>query len=212
MRHLQVAVFYEDFGADWMNIGDLELIRRSKEGDLDAFNEIVARYQRQVFNTAARILGGTSHADDATQETFISAYRAIGSFRGVNLAPWLLRIAKNQCYDMIRSMRRRPADSLEENLANPSFVRAQSGGSAEDETLRSELGAEIQRAILSLPFDQRLVVTLIDVQGFSYEEAAEAAEVSIGTVKSRLSRGRARVRDHLRGLGELLPPEFRQTI
>ena len=212
MRHLQVAVFYEDFGADWMNIGDLELIRRSKEGDLDAFNEIVARYQRQVFNTAARILGGTSHADDATQETFISAYRAIGSFRGVNLAPWLLRIAKNQCYDMIRSMRRRPADSLEENLANPSFVRAQSGGSAEDETLRSELGAEIQRAILSLPVDQRLVVTLIDVQGFSYEEAAEAAEVSIGTVKSRLSRGRARVRDHLRGLGELLPPEFRQTI
>ena len=212
MRHLQVAVFYEDFGADWMNIGDLELIRRSKEGDLDAFNEIVARYQRQVFNTAARILGGTSHADDATQETFISAYRAIGSFRGVNLAPWLLRIAKNQCYDMIRSMRRRPADSLEENLANPSFVRAQSGGSAEDETLRSELGAEIQRAILSLPVDQRLVVTLINVQGFSYEEAAEAAEVSIGTVKSRLSRGRARVRDHLRGLGELLPPEFRQTI
>ena len=212
MRHLQVAVFYEDFGADWMNIGDLELIRRSKEGDLDAFNEIVARYQRQVFNTAARILGGTSHADDATQETFISAYRAIGSFRGVNLAPWLLRIAKNQCYDMIRSMRRRRADSLEENLANPSFVRAQSGGSAEDETLRSELGAEIQRAILSLPVDQRLVVTLIDVQGFSYEEAAEAAEVSIGTVKSRLSRGRARVRDNLRGLGELLPPEFRQTI
>ncbi|MCY4581023.1 MAG: sigma-70 family RNA polymerase sigma factor, partial [Chloroflexi bacterium] len=100
----------------------------------------------------------------------------------------------------------------EENLANPSFVRAQSGGSAEDETLRNELGAEIQRAILSLPVDQRLVVTLIDVQGFSYEEAAEAAEVSIGTVKSRLSRGRARVRDHLRGLGELLPSEFRQTI
>lgn len=195
-----------------MNIGDLELIRRSKEGDLDAFNEIVARYQRQVFNTAARILGSTSYADDATQETFISAYRAIGKFRGVNLAPWLLRIAKNQCYDMIRAMRRRPADSLEENLANPAFVRAQSGGSAEDETLRSELGAEIQRAILSLPVDQRLVVTLIDLQGFSYEEAAEAAEVSIGTVKSRLSRGRARVRDHLRGLGELLPPEFRQTI
>ena len=195
-----------------MNIGDLELIRRSKEGDLDAFNEIVARYQRQVFNTAARILGGTSYADDATQETFISAYRAIGKFRGVNLAPWLIRIAKNQCYDMIRGMRRRPSDSLEENLTNPSFVRAQSSGSAEDETLRGELGSEIQRAILSLPEEQRLLVTLIDVQGFSYEEAAEVAGVSKGTVKSRLSRGRARVRDHLRGLGELLPPEFRQTL
>ena len=194
-----------------MNTGDLELIRRSKEGDLDAFNEIVARYQRQVFNTAARVLGSASYADDATQETFISAYRAIGNFRGVNLAPWLLRIAKNQCYDMIRTMRRRPADSLEENLANPAFVRAQSGGSAEDETLRGELAAEIQRAILTLPVEQRLLVTLIDVQGFSYEEASEAAEVSIGTVKSRLSRGRARVRSHLRGLGELLPPEFRQS-
>ena len=195
-----------------MNIGDLELIRRSKEGDLDAFNEIVARYQRQVFNTAARILGGTSYADDATQETFISAYRAIGKFRGVNLAPWLLRIAKNQCYDMIRGMRRRPSDSLEENLTNPSFVRAQSSGSAEEETLRGELGSEIQRAILSLPEDQRLVVTLIDVQGFSYEEAAEVAGVSLGTVKSRLSRGRGRVRDYLRGLGELLPREFRQIL
>ena len=194
-----------------MNTGDLELIRRSKEGDLDAFNEIVARYQRQVFNTAARILGSASYADDATQETFISAYRAIGKFRGVNLAPWLLRIAKNQCYDMIRSMRRRPSDSLEENLTNPTFVAAQSGGSAEEGALRGELAAEIQRAILSLPEAQRLVVTLIDVQGFSYEEAAEAAEVSIGTVKSRLSRGRARIRDHLRGLGELLPSEFRQS-
>ena len=194
-----------------MNIGDLELIRRSKEGDLDAFNEIVARYQRQVFNTAARILGSTSYADDATQETFISAYRAIGKFRGVNLAPWLLRIAKNQCYDMIRSMRRRPSDSLEENLTNPSFVAVQSGGSAEEETLRGELATEIQRAILSLPKEQRLVVTLIDVQGFSYEEAAEVAEISIGTVKSRLSRGRARIRNHLRGLGELLPSEFRQS-
>ena len=194
-----------------MNIGDLELIRRSKEGDLDAFNEIVARYQRQVFNTAARILGSTSYADDATQETFISAYRAIDKFRGVNLAPWLLRIAKNQCYDMIRAMRRRPADSLEENLTNPQVARAQSGRSPEEETLRGELAAEIQRAILSLPAEQRLLVTLIDVQGFSYEEAAEAAEVSIGTVKSRLSRGRARIRDHLRGLGELLPSEFRQS-
>lgn len=193
-----------------MNIGDLELIRRSKDGDLDAFNEIVARYHRQVFNTAARILGSASYADDATQETFISAYRAIDRFRGVNLAPWLVRIAKNQCYDMIRAMRRRPADSLEENLTNPSVTRAQVSSNPEEETLRGELAAEIQRAILSLPPEQRLVVTLIDVQGFSYADAADAADVSIGTVKSRLSRGRARIRDHLRGLGELLPPEFRQ--
>ena len=195
-----------------MNIGDLELIRRSKEGDLDAFNEIVARYQGRVFNTAARILGSASYADDATQETFISAYRAIGKFRGVNLAPWLLRIAKNQCYDMIRAMRRRPADSLEENLTNPAVVRVQVGGSPEEEALRGELAAEIQRAILSLPEEQRLVVTLIDVQGFSYAEAADIARASTGTVKSRLSRGRARVRDHLRELGELLPPEFRQSL
>ncbi len=194
-----------------MNIGDLELIRRSKEGDLEAFNEIVARYRKQVFNTAARILGSTSYADDATQETFISAYRAIGKFRGVNLAPWLIRIAKNQCYDMIRSMRRRPSDSLEENLANPAFTRMQNIRSPEDETLRGELAAEIQRAILSLPAAQRLMVILIDVQGFSYEEAAEVAGVSKGTVKSRLSRGRARIRDYMRDLGELLPSEFRQS-
>ncbi|MXY46053.1 MAG: RNA polymerase sigma factor [Chloroflexi bacterium] len=195
-----------------MNIGDLELIRRSKEGDLNAFNEIVERYHRQVFNTAARILGSTAHADDATQETFISAYRAIGKFRGVNLAPWLLRIAKNQCYDMLRAMRRRPADSLEGNLMNPSFQPVERGGGPEEATLLSELAAEIQRAILTLPESQRLIITLVDVQGFSYDAAAQVAGISKGTVKSRLSRARARVRDHLRGAGELLPPEFRQTL
>lgn len=195
-----------------MNLGDLELIRRSKEGDLDAFNQIVERYQRQVFNTAARILGNSAQADDATQETFISAYRAIGRFRGVNLAPWLLRIAKNQCYDMLRSARRRPAYSLEENLTNPAFEPTGGDDGPEENALRSELAAEIQRAILTLPKEQRLVVTLVDVQGFSYDEAAEIAGVSKGTIKSRLSRGRAKVRDYLRRKPELLPPEYRQSI
>lgn len=116
----------------------------------------------------------------------------------MDLAPWLLRISKNRCYDVIRARRRRPADSLEENLTNPSIARAHSSGGPEEETLRGEAAAEIRGAVLSLPKEQRLLVTLIDVQGFSYEEAGEAVGVSKGTVKSRLSSGRARVRDRLR--------------
>lgn len=193
-----------------MNLGDLELIRRCKEGDLDAFNQIVERYQRQVFNTAARVLGNQSYADDATQETFISAYKAIGGFRGVNLGPWLLRIAKNQCYDMIRSMRRRPAESLDEGLFDTSLAATEGSHNPEAEALRSEIGAEIQRAIMTLPKDQRLVVVFVDVQGLSYAETAEAMGISTGTVKSRLSRGRRRIRDYLRQKSELLPPEYRQ--
>lgn len=195
-----------------MKPSDLDLIRRSKDGDLDAFNGLVERYQGQVFNVAIRILGSGASADDATQETFIAAYGAIGKFRGDNIRAWLLRIAKNKCYDMMRSMRRRPADSLDDMPYEPTSTAASANPTPEEEAMRGELAAAIQRAIMSLPRDQRAVVVFVDVQGLSYGEAAEAAGVSIGTVKSRLSRGRRTVRDYLRERGgELLPPEFRQT-
>ena len=105
--------------------------------------------------------------------------------RGEDLAPWLLRISKNRRYDVIRARRRRPADSLEENLTNPSIARAHSSGGPEEEALRGEAAAEIQGAVRSLPKEQRLLVTLIDVQEPGYEEAGEAA----GCPRARSSRG-----------------------
>ena len=189
---------------------DDELVRRSKQGDLPAFNQIVERYQSQVYNLSARILGNLTAAEDVGQETFISAHRAIGGFRGGSLRAWLLRIASNLSYDHIRSSRRRPEHSLDQALLSPSFDVPSTSESPEQGAMRGELRAEIQRGILSLPVDQRAVLVMIDVQGLSYEEAAAAAHVSTGTVKSRLSRARSRVRDYMQQHRELLPDQFRQ--
>ena len=187
---------------------DGELASRSKQGDLSAFNLIVERYQSQVYNVSARILGDPTAAEDINQETFISAHRAIGGFRGGSLRAWLLRIATNLCYDNIRASRRRREQSLDQSMLNPGFDVPSSGASPEQRALSSELRAEIQRGILALPPDQRTVLVLIDVQGLSYEEAASAAGVSIGTVKSRLNRARSRVRDYMLRHPELLPGRF----
>lgn len=187
-----------------------QLVERSQQGNLSAFNTIVERYQSQVYNVAARILGDRFLAEDVAQETFISAHRAIGGFRGGSLKAWLLRIASNQSYDTIRSKKRRPADSLEESMENPSFSVPSHEPGPEQMALQSELQEKIQEAIGGLPTDQRAVLVFIDVQGLSYDETAEAVGTSIGTVKSRLSRARARVRDALMEHRELLPDQFRQ--
>ena len=189
---------------------DAELVSRSKSGDLTAFNLIVDRYQSRVYNLAARIIGDRTAAEDISQETFISAHRAIGGFRGGSLRAWLLRIASNLSYDFIRASRRRPEQSLDESMLNPGFAVPSREPSPEQMAERGELSAEIQRAILSVPMDQRTVLVLVDVQGLSYEEAAEASGVSLGTVKSRLSRARSRVQEILRQ-GELLPARFRRV-
>ncbi len=191
---------------------DAELVTRSVRGDLSAFNQIVDRYQSQVYNVAARILGSRVAAEDVTQETFISAYKAIRGFRGGNLRAWLLRIARNQCFDHLRSMRRRPESSLEEAFEDTGFVQPASTDSLpETQALTAELGRAIGRAIHALPLDQRITLVTIDIQGLSYEETAEAFGVSIGTVKSRLSRARSKVRDLLAREAELLPEQFRRV-
>ena len=155
-------------------------------------------------NLAARMLGSRVQAEDVAQDAFISAYRSLSRFRGGNLRSWLLRIAANGSRDVLRRRMRRPESSLEESLENPSFQPVSGEVSPEEAAQRGELNAEIQRAILTLSFDQRTTLVLIDVQGLSYGEAAEAMNVSIGTVKSRLSRARSRVRDALMSRRELL--------
>ena len=193
-----------------MDAEDSDLVVRSKDGDLCAFNFIVQRYQSQVLNLSARILGDRGRAEDVTQETFISAFRAISRFRGGSLRAWLMRIAANASRDSLRGSRRRPEQSLDESLESPSFQPASGEASPEEHAERSELNAELQRAILSLSNDQKAVLVLIDVQGFSYEETAESVGASIGTIKSRLNRARRKVRDILMEKRELLPDRFRQ--
>ena len=163
-----------------------------------------------MFNLSARIVGNRASAEDIAQETFISAYRSSGGFRGGSLRAWLSRIAANASRDLIRKRRRRPEESLDEAQEEVGFQVASAAAGPEQQAILGELGSEIQRGILALPDDQRAVLVLIDVQGFSYEETAEAVGTSVGTVKSRLSRARARVRDYLMERRELLPDTFRQ--
>jgi RNA polymerase sigma-70 factor (ECF subfamily) len=191
---------------------DADLVAEAQQGNLSAFNLIVDRYQARVYNLSARILGDRTAAEDIAQETFISAYRAMGRFRGGSLRAWLFRIASNLSYDHLRSARRRPADSLDEQMLKPGFSVPSPEASPEQMAVRAELRGAIQQAIMSLPADQRATIVMVDVQGLSYEEAAEATGVSIGTVKSRMSRARSRVRDSLLKEGELLPAQFRRAV
>lgn len=190
------------------------LIAAAQQGDVGAFNRLVLAYQNMVYNLAYRILSDGDAAADATQDAFLSAYRAIGRFRGGSFKAWLLRIVTNACYDQLRVKQRRPTASLEALLVTdpapgPSFADEAEG--PEEYALRQELSQIIQAGIGTLPADQRIALVLSDIQGFSYQEIAEITDVSLGTVKSRLSRARAKLRDFLLASGELLPARYRLT-
>jgi len=181
-----------------------ELVKCSKGGDLDCFNQLVERYQRQVYNLCLRMLGNTHDAEDVTQGAFISAFKGIGRFKGGNFKAWLFRIAANACRDQLRLLRRRPASSLDA-LPLDLELEDRRAISPEQYAINQELGEEIRRALASLPADQRLAVILRDIMGLDYEEIAQATASSLGTVKSRISRGRARLREHLKKHMELFP-------
>lgn len=191
---------------------ETQLVQRSQQGELDAFNQLVERYQGQVYNLALRMLGDRALAADAAQEAFISAYRGIKGYRGGNLRSWFLRIAANACKDMLRSAKARPAVSLDALELVPSATPRSHEESPEDSALRQELGREISQGLNTLPHDQRLALVLVDIQGFSYEEAAQTMGKPVGTVKSRLSRAREHMRDYLRSSPELLPVRFRLDV
>jgi RNA polymerase sigma-70 factor (ECF subfamily) len=191
-------------------------ISDARRGDLGAFNQLVLAYQGVVYNTAYRILGDVDAAADATQEAFISAFRALAGYRGGSFRAWLLRIVTNACYDYLRYRQRRPSSSLEAALAEGGPQQTAhlvaTEEDPEEHALRSELSDLLQTGINSLPAEQRITLVLADVQGFSYQEVAEMTGTSPGTVKSRLSRGRARLRDYLLARKELLPAKYRLNI
>ncbi len=193
---------------------EVALIQAAKQGDLDAFNRLVLAYQDKVFVQAYRMMGETDAAEDATQEAFISAFHSIQSYRGGSFRAWLLRIVTNASYDELRRRQRRPTtplepvDSEDEEIESPYWL-ADPSESPENQAERMELDQVIQNCLKNLPPEFRAVVVLVDVQGFDYFEAAEVIRKPVGTVKSRLSRARLRLRDCLKGWWELIPAQFR---
>lgn len=188
------------------------LIQDAQQGSVNAYNTLVLHYQNQAYNVAYRIMGDVDSAADATQEAFISAFKAIQRFRGGSFRAWLLRIVTNACYDELRRRKRRPQAALEAlhvEDPSPDATLVSHPENPESYTQRMELQSAIKGCIEALPDDQRLVAVLCDVEGLSYDEIAEVAGVALGTVKSRLSRSRARLRDCLQGFAELLPSAYR---
>lgn len=190
------------------------LIQEAQGGDVSAYNTLVLHYQDLAYNVAYRIMGEGDSAADATQEAFISAYRALESFRGGSFKSWLMRIVTNACYDELRRRKRRPQAALdalyvEDESADPGGSFAFRAENPEAHAQRMDLQSAIIDCLQDLPEDQRTVTVMCDIEGFSYDEIADAVDVALGTVKSRLSRARSKLRDCLQGFGELLPAEYR---
>jgi len=191
---------------------ETKLIKEAKKGSLSAFNQLVMAYQGTAYNVAYRVIGNRDAAADASQDAFLKAYKALNQYKGGSFKSWLLRIVTNTCYDQIRYKSRRPASSLEDITENPndhSTKLISDDERPEEHVLRGELNDLLQLGINNLPKDQRIVLILCDVQGLSYQEAADIVNQPLGTVKSRLSRGRGRLRDFLLQQKELLPGRYR---
>lgn len=176
---------------------DERLIFAAARGDLDAFNQLVTRHERSVLNLCWRMLGTLPEAEDASQDAFIKAWTNAKTFKGGAVRPWLLRIATNTCYDVLRSKGRKPTGSLDamEFETEPDWSTQSNPVDPVRFAETGDLGRLIEAALAQIPDEQRLAVTLCDIQDLPLAEAAEVMNTSVGTVKSRLFRGRAKLRD-----------------
>lgn len=187
------------------------IIERAAKGETQAFNLLVLKYQDMAYSVAYRMLRDEDAAADVVQESFIKAFRALAGFQGGNFRSWLMRIVANTCYDVLRTRQRRATDSLDDLPVDHDHIASlvDHAESPEAYAERMELNQLIEAGIHTLPPDQRLVLVLCDIHGYAYEEIAEIAELPMGTVKSRISRARMRLRDYLLNKPELLPSSFR---
>lgn len=179
---------------------DLELVERFKAGDVSAFEELVATHQDRVYNICRHMLRSGTDAEDAAQDTFVKAYRAIGRFSpGAGFSAWITRIAVNTCIDRLRkaphvSTTRSTRDGDEYEMDPPST------DPGPERTYDAKLsGRALDGALGRLSEKLRTVIVLKELEGLSYEEIAETLGISMGTVKSRLSRARTELRKILGG-------------
>jgi RNA polymerase sigma-70 factor (ECF subfamily) len=168
---------------------DERLVRRFQDGSADAFEILVQRHGTRVYNLCLRILGDPEEAADASQDTFLAALRKLSTFRGdAAFTTWLHRVAINACYDSLRRKRRRPLLHL---MTDEGDERTEPSVPAPDHAERVVLSVDVAKALREVPEEFRVVLVLADVQDLPYEEIASVLEIPVGTVKSRVFRGRA---------------------
>ncbi len=204
-------------GLQFSSVPEKTLIKAAQRGDLEAFNLLVLRYQNLLFGVALRLLNDEDVAADAVQEALISAFRRFNTFRGDSLRSWLARVVVNACYDEMRRKRRQHSVPLELFNAEgeeieTSYWLVDPQADPELQFESSELETAIQKSLDKLPPIYRLMLVLVDIEGLSYEEAARAAGIPVGTVKSRLARARLQMQRSLQMAGELLPSSYQVEL
>ncbi len=170
-----------------------ELIKKSKAGDLDAFEELVRLYEKKVFTLVYRFVGNWADAHDLAQETFIKVFQSLPTLReDGSFAAWLHQVTANVCRDELRKKRRQPKASLDDLMTSSGGISIPDQGDGCPETAleRWEMSEAVQGILNSLADDYRLILLMREVEGMTYDEIAAALDISLGTVKSRLSRAR----------------------
>jgi RNA polymerase sigma-70 factor (ECF subfamily) len=198
----------KDAGAlGWTEVGNREaaLIERCAAGEQAACAELVSGHERMVYQLALHLLGDRDEALDLSQEVFFSVFRTIGNFRGQSaLKTWIYRIVINQARNRQRWWRRRHKSeqvSLDQHVATHGDLRQPGEHTSPDRAYaRKELAEKLWTALDRLPFDQRTVIVLREIDGLSYDDIAFSLGVAVGTVKSRLTRARQTLRQQLQGV------------
>lgn len=186
-----------------MEYNEQKLIEKASGGDASAFNRLMANHEKRMYAVALRMFANREDAQDCLQEAMLRVYRSIGGFKGQSsFSTWLYRITMNTCLDELRRKKNKQSASLD-SLLEQGWSPADESATPEKHALRSELKRELQSAIHELPEDMRSAVVLRDVQGFAYDEIAQMLDVNVGTVKSRISRAREKLRGKLREKPEL---------
>ncbi|MDX2079000.1 MAG: sigma-70 family RNA polymerase sigma factor [bacterium] len=187
-------------------------IQSAQAGDIEAFNSLILQYQDMAFTIAYRMMGDAQRAADATQDAFLTAFRRLETYLGGNFKAWLMKIVTNTCYDALRYEKRRPAtafddltpDGMDDEVPIPDTLPT-----PEQHLQSAELSQAIQQCIDALGEDQRIVLVMSDIEEYGYQEIADHIGAQLGTVKSRLSRARASIRQCLQAVRELLPDVYR---
>lgn len=188
-------------------MNDEELVKRVKKGDIDAFEEIIAKYEKRVFGLIYNVIKNENEIEDVAQEVFMKVYKNIDKFKGnSSLYTWIYRITTNLCLDYIKKKKeviyideKLQLDDGEVDFQIPSDEKLQ------DELYEEkELKEKLQKSIAKLPEKQQMMIVLRDIKGLSYEEISEILEMKLGTVKSQINRARLKLKDLLEKDGTFL--------
>ena len=180
-----------------------ELIERAIRGDARAFNDLMASQEKRMYAVALRMFGSREDAEDCLQDAMIRIYRSISGFKfQSSFSTWVYRVTMNTCLDELRKRKNRPNTSLD-GLLESGWSPMDGGESPERHAMRREMRQKLQAFIGELPEDMRAAVVLRDVQGYSYDEIARMLDANVGTIKSRISRGREKLREKIASKPEL---------